>query len=156
MSDGVYFRMNSASPGIYLQLRLTRYAISALLFVGVPSSGCQLYGFLQDGWTMMTFSFQVISEGCLDFLSHWSADKALIKLMEEQKVFCRSRPVTAIYTLSYHFSSSSLFLPSEHPYYFEFGGKRGQPLESTRAAGLKPDTLYGRCHLKCPASIRPR
>jgi len=77
MSDGVYFRMNSASPGIYLQLRLTRYAISALLFAGVPSSGCQLYGFLQDAWTMMTFSFEVISEGCLGFLSHWSADKVL-------------------------------------------------------------------------------
>lgn len=26
----------------------------------------------------------------------------------------------------------------------------------TPAAELKPDTLYGRCHLKCPASIRPR
>jgi len=26
----------------------------------------------------------------------------------------------------------------------------------TGAAELKPDTLYGRCRLKCPASIRPQ
>jgi len=34
---------------------------------------------LPAGWLdkEMIFSFQVISEGCLDSLSHWSADEAL-------------------------------------------------------------------------------